>query len=757
MDKSKAKTPEKSKIDLELLDVGGHKVTPKLKPVFMDVHLEFHETLINKVGKTLAKTKKQLHETELILNLEPSLDDKIEHRAWQKKLNKRLSQRINMEFPTLLQLKKEHAMKKFSKSQETKSKEKVITKEEYMEKANRILAKQTHDLQQKVLNGKFQFGGSVKGEVLRTIPNYNGGNTYHKESRTLIRKDGTSMPSPTETSLPPWFGPGYYDPQPQPSTTQKSDNFYKMPFKSVPRKPPVGSPDNTNSGGVSPIRESKSRSNRRKQALSPLPPSTNSPPSSSSPPAGRGSPPVASFPSIFDLHDFPAGNEGEEDGKLIAGDIDNAKQDGGDVQFRPKRNRDSFSQVSRRSFSQASSQPSYPTASSPLVVLSRDPSVVLQDSTDSSELTPLAFVTSSPPRPISRHISSPQGKMRSRKRASVVLNPVHDKYSGILKTLNSEDPAHNKWKIKDYTRGALAAQLPLVLHSCDLEPLESANETRPGTSQSNHEVQAQLDLMSRPATGTKLKYSSDIFRIKKIAYRSSEQLLVKAKVSHSSAMTPEASSRKQSVMGNSSSGFGGLGLGIGGGGTGSRRMSLMSAGGLSRGSVPSRPASRPTRIVPSVQSNANSNSQSTMPSYIQNGDSTPDNANVTQTNENEGSDDEDNDDDIMQLGGLLRGLDTVDEYSMTNSQGSMHLPFVVPPRNESIGAAIKDWCAVREVHRFHPSRKVIRDTFLVEHKELPSVDFALQGLLLDENPYTKDDPLIKGNEDRDVGDINVYV
>ncbi|RYH07824.1 hypothetical protein EON65_41380, partial [archaeon] len=551
MDKSKYKTPEKSKIDLELLDVGGPKVTPKLKPVFMDVHLEFHETLINKVGKTLAKTKRQLHDTELILNLEPSLDDKIEHRAWQKRLNKRLSQRINMEFPTLLQLKKDHALKKFSKSHETKTKEKVITKEEYMEKANRILAKQTHDLQQKVLYGKFQFGGSVKGEVLRTIPNYSGGNTYHKDSRTLIRKDGSSLPAPTETSLPPWFGPGYYDAPSQPTTTQKSDNFYKLPFKSMPRKPHIcqeGDGGGGGGSGESHMRESKSRSNRRKQALSPLPPST------SSPPLNRGSPLLAKFPSVFDLHDLKDDGEDEGDGGE-AGLADEgeslASESGkmaneGSFKFQLSKNRDNVSHASRDSFSHAS-YPSYPTSSSPLVVLSRDPSLALLDSTDSSELTSAPFVTSSPPRPISRHISSPQGKERSRKRMSVVLHPVQDHYAGILKILHSKDPSHNKWKSKDYTRGALAAQLPLVLHTCDLDPLEStsANETRPGTTQSNVELQGQLDLMSRPTTGTKLKYSSDIFRIKKIAYRSSEQLLAKAKTGNS--MTPEQFSRKQSI------------------------------------------------------------------------------------------------------------------------------------------------------------------------------------------------------------------
>lgn len=190
----------------------------------------------------------------------------------------------------------------------------------------------------------------------------------------------------------------------------------------------------------------------------------------------------------------------------------------------------------------------------------------------------------------------------------------------------------------------------------------------------------------------------------------------------------------------------------------------MSSSAQSRGSKSSRPASRSTRILPAMPAGTQSDTHSTVQSNTHSGDITPDKhtdsslqTKVDHQESGDGSDCEDNDEDIMQLGGLLRGLDTVDEHSMTSSQSSLYLPFILPRPNESVDAAIKDWCATREVHRFHPSRKVIRDTFLVEHKELPSVEFALQGLLLDENPYTEDDPLIKANMDRDVGEINVYV
>ena len=38
-----------------------------MKPIYMDMHLELHARLVNNVKKNLSKTKKRLHEAELVL------------------------------------------------------------------------------------------------------------------------------------------------------------------------------------------------------------------------------------------------------------------------------------------------------------------------------------------------------------------------------------------------------------------------------------------------------------------------------------------------------------------------------------------------------------------------------------------------------------------------------------------------------------------------------------------------------------------
>lgn len=55
------------RINLNLTQPGKRNDYHKmLKPVFIDMHLELHEKLVQNVGKALNHTKKRLHEAELV-------------------------------------------------------------------------------------------------------------------------------------------------------------------------------------------------------------------------------------------------------------------------------------------------------------------------------------------------------------------------------------------------------------------------------------------------------------------------------------------------------------------------------------------------------------------------------------------------------------------------------------------------------------------------------------------------------------------
>jgi hypothetical protein len=143
-----------------------------LKPVVVDVGIEFHEKLISTVGANLKSTKERLHESELTLNLEPPGDELSQHEAWEAVVNDLLSHH-RMDFPKQSQIQKQHDFNQLVQRQ-NRVKERAQSREDWNKRAAMILAKETQNLQKKILAGKCKFGGSVKGVELKTIQNYNG-------------------------------------------------------------------------------------------------------------------------------------------------------------------------------------------------------------------------------------------------------------------------------------------------------------------------------------------------------------------------------------------------------------------------------------------------------------------------------------------------------------------------------------------------------------------------------------------------------
>lgn len=85
-----------------------------------------------------------------------------------------------------------------------------------------------------------ELGSMPKGKVLRTIKNYSGVNSSYGRDRTLVTKEGRCGKAPEPTSsLPEWFGPGYYLDVDKASSSQSqrpSSASHRLAFKSQGRQ-----------------------------------------------------------------------------------------------------------------------------------------------------------------------------------------------------------------------------------------------------------------------------------------------------------------------------------------------------------------------------------------------------------------------------------------------------------------------------------------------------------------------------------------
>lgn len=144
----------------------------QVKPVPLGVSLDYHEKLLHTVGKKIKSTRTKLHETELLLNLQPPDDEPENYKKWQDKVHTALSTHEEFQFPSLNKMQQEFVHHKLMRQQSRIRK--YGTDDEMNQRANAILAKQTENMKKKVLEGRGKFGSSIKGEVLRVVPNYRG-------------------------------------------------------------------------------------------------------------------------------------------------------------------------------------------------------------------------------------------------------------------------------------------------------------------------------------------------------------------------------------------------------------------------------------------------------------------------------------------------------------------------------------------------------------------------------------------------------
>jgi hypothetical protein len=213
----------------------------KMRLVPLDRELEHHELLVETGLKSLKRIKNKLGKYQLSCYLAPITGSAREIKEWENKASKILEEKRPIPTPTLREYTLEYKRKNphpimLSTGEVIKSKE---TKEEQRkEKEARKLRDKTlaylkESRQLKNFSKAHSFGVLPRDEVLRTIENYNGCNTFFKSSRTLVRKHGYSRMF-EESSLPSWIDAISYSQKP--SRTTATDKSYQLSFLSTSRE-----------------------------------------------------------------------------------------------------------------------------------------------------------------------------------------------------------------------------------------------------------------------------------------------------------------------------------------------------------------------------------------------------------------------------------------------------------------------------------------------------------------------------------------
>jgi hypothetical protein len=146
-----------------------------VKPVSLEMELDFHERLLHTVGKNIAQTKKRLHDAELILNLRPPDHEIAETQEWNVKVSQLIDRRDPLQFPTLYKVRKEYESKALIKSIRS-GRQRIESDEKFNQRMNRILAREAELIKKKVLSNSASFGKKLTGEPIRTIDDYKGAN-----------------------------------------------------------------------------------------------------------------------------------------------------------------------------------------------------------------------------------------------------------------------------------------------------------------------------------------------------------------------------------------------------------------------------------------------------------------------------------------------------------------------------------------------------------------------------------------------------
>lgn len=206
-----------------------------IQPIQMELDLHLQKSMFENTAKNLEHTKKRLGETELTMNLRPhDSEEQYLIDAWEQKVGKLVGDRDVLPFPSRREVKKAWDKNIMIENSKKKQSKKYMTKEMWIEQNNRIIDRQTRLAKENILNRGKAFGGHGLGSIIKVVEPYNGLNSIYTGSRALVKKGGTGLKENTESSLPPWFHPAYYENAEKPKIT-KSNLHYKQPFISTSR------------------------------------------------------------------------------------------------------------------------------------------------------------------------------------------------------------------------------------------------------------------------------------------------------------------------------------------------------------------------------------------------------------------------------------------------------------------------------------------------------------------------------------------
>ena len=207
-----------------------------MEPISLDSFLLLNAKQIAASRTSVARVKKRLHDTELTLILEPPKNELAEREEWRLKVTELIERKDKLPFPSLKEIEdqKDDEDRKLVQSRQEESKRRKhkvkLSDEEKLEQVKRIELKRRIDP-----NCKF-FGPSEEGVPLRTVDNYTGCNSIYEGSRTLVRRNPkVEVLSSVSSSLPPWFGPGYYQNADPALFSQLKETSYQVWVKSQPR------------------------------------------------------------------------------------------------------------------------------------------------------------------------------------------------------------------------------------------------------------------------------------------------------------------------------------------------------------------------------------------------------------------------------------------------------------------------------------------------------------------------------------------
>lgn len=201
--------------------------------------VEMHGVMLERTGASLSKVKQRLHDVNLTYQLKPPEDEQIEMYQWEQKINDLMSQNEKLSFPTVLEMKRIRSKRASENATEMAQDDKI---QEERRKRKAELAKIANDRLREVRKTKY-FGPSKyfgtghfeEGDLLKTISDYNGQNSYWTGERKLYKRDGRFTKQKHLTEVPPWIGPQYYgnlDPKFLASGLFP-ENISMVPFKSA--------------------------------------------------------------------------------------------------------------------------------------------------------------------------------------------------------------------------------------------------------------------------------------------------------------------------------------------------------------------------------------------------------------------------------------------------------------------------------------------------------------------------------------------